>query len=188
MFALLNTLSIALFTLPLGQLADIGPASEVDLIDARGRPFQLSHLRGKAVVVSFVYTTCNGTCPLTTAGLGRVRRSLKGKGLWGKRVAFVSITLDPERDTPAVLGRYAASYRAEPEYWHFLTGPPSRVGQVLKAWDMWAKVAPSGVIDHPSRVFLIDPKGRQREIYSLETLDPEVVANDVASVLDEGRK
>jgi protein SCO1 len=178
---------LALIVLSGGPMADIGPAPEVTLIDAREHPFQLSELRGKAVVVSFVYTTCNGTCPLTTAGLDRVRRSLKGRGLWGKRVAFVSITLDPERDTPAVLARYATLYRAEPEHWHFLTGTPGRVNDVLKAWDMWAKVVPSGVIDHPSRIFLVDPNGRQREIYSLETLDPEAVADDVASVLNEGR-
>src|SRR5580704_2933789 len=107
---------LALILLTGGPLADIGPAPEVELIDSRGRPFQLSELRGKAVIVSFVYTTCNGTCPLTTAGLDRVRRSLKGRGLWGKRVEFVSITLDPERDTPGVLARYAALYRAEPEH------------------------------------------------------------------------
>ena len=134
--------------------------------------------------MSFVYTTCNGTCPLTTAGLDRVRSALKARHLWGDRVAFVSITLDPERDTPEVLRRYASIYRAEPSRWHFLTGPPDRVRAVLKAWDMWARIGPSGAIDHPSRVFLIDPAGHQREIYSLETLAPEAVADDVASVLE----
>lgn len=170
-----------------GPLADIGPAPEVELIDAQGRPFRMADLRGRAVLVSFIYTTCNGTCPLTTAGLDRIRSTLKARQLWGDRVAFVSITLDPERDTPEVLRRYASFYRAEPSRWRFLTGPPERVRGVLKAWDMWAKVGPSGVIDHPSRVFLIDPAGRQREIYSLETLDAESVADDVASVLGERR-
>jgi protein SCO1/2 len=168
-----------------GPLADIGPAPEVELTDAQGRPFRLSDLRGRAVVVSFIYTTCNGTCPLTTAAMDRVRSTLKARRLWGDRVAFVSITLDAERDTPEVLRRYAAFYRAEPSRWHFLTGPPDRVHAVLKAWDMWARVGPSGAIDHPSRVFLLDPAGHQREIYSLETLDAEAVADDVASVLGE---
>jgi protein SCO1/2 len=177
---------IALLVLALsGPLADIGPAPEVGLTDSLGRPFRLSDLRGRAVVVSFIYTSCNGTCPLTTAGLDRVRSALKSRRLWGKRVDFVSISLDPERDTPDVLRRYAATYRAEPEHWHFLTGPPDRVRAVLKAWDMWARVGPSGVLDHPSRIFLIDPAGRQREIYSLETLDAEGVAEDVATVLGD---
>jgi protein SCO1/2 len=183
---------LAFLALTSGPLADIGPAPEVDLVDAQGRPFRLAGLRGKAVVVSFVFTTCNGTCPLTTAGLDRVRRALKARRLWGKRVDFVSISLDPARDTPDVLRRYAAAYRAEPERWHFLTGPPDRVGAVLRAWDMWARPGPSGAIDHPSRIFLVDPEGRLREIYSLETLDPEGVADDVASVLGgeegEGRR
>jgi protein SCO1/2 len=170
-----------------GPLADIGPAPDVALIDSAGRPFRLSGLRGKVVVVSFVYTTCNGTCPLTTAGLDRVKTALKGRGLWGKRVEFVSISLDPERDTPEVLRRYAAFYRAEPEHWHFLTGSAVAVKGVLKAWDMWAKVGPGGALDHPSRIFLVDPEGRQREIYSLETLDPGTVAADVALLLDEAK-
>jgi len=172
--------------LAVGPLADIGPAPEVDLIDAAGRPFRLSGLRGRAVLVSFIYTTCNGTCPLTTAGLDRVRRTLRDRGLWGDRVAFVSISLDPSRDTPEVLSRYAAIYRADPGRWHFLTGPADRVEGVLRRWDMWARAGPSGAIDHPSRIFLIDPDGHRREIYSLETLDPASVADDVASLLAEG--
>ena len=179
---------IALLALALsGPLADIGPAPEVGLTDSLGRPFRLAELRGRAVVVSFIYTSCNGTCPLTTAGLDRVRAALKARHLWGDRVAFVSITLDPERDTPEALRRYAAIYRAEPSRWHFVTGSPDRVREVLGAWDMWARVGPSGMIDHPSRIFLVDPAGRQREIYSLETLDAEGVAADVASVLGERR-
>jgi protein SCO1/2 len=178
---------IVALALASGPLADIGPAPEVALIDSAGRPFRLSGLQGKVVVVSFVYTTCNGTCPLTTAGLDRVKAALKGRGLWGKRVEFVSISLDPERDTSEVLRRYAAIYRAEPEYWHFLTGPAGAVKDVLKAWDMWAKVGPAGVLDHPSRIFLVDPAGRQREIYSLETLDPATVVADVALLLDEAK-
>ena len=51
---------------------------------------------------------------------------------------------------------------------------------------MWARVGPSGVIDHPSRVFLVDPSGHLREIYNLETLTPEAVVQDVRAVLDEG--
>jgi len=56
---------------------------------------------------------------------------------------------------------------------------------VLADWGMWAKVGPSGVLDHPSRVFLVDPQGRQREIYSLEFLTPKTVVQDVKTVLGE---
>src|SRR4051794_9935114 len=83
-----------------GPLADIGPAPAVSLIDATGRPFELASLRGKAVVVSFIYTTCNGSCPATTHTLYRVQEVLKDAGLWGERVHFVSITLDRPATRP----------------------------------------------------------------------------------------
>lgn len=165
-------------------LADIGPAPDVSLIDSTGRPFQLSSLRGKAAVVSFIYTTCNGTCPATTFELHRTRQALKQAGLWKSKVEFVSITLDPERDTPEALARYAKLYNADPAAWHFLTGSKEQVGRVLKEWDMWVRLGPSGVLDHPSRIFLVDPQGRQREIYNLASLKPETVVQDVKSVLE----
>ncbi len=164
------------------DLADVGPAPAVRLIDQEGRPFDLESLRGRAVVVSFVYTTCQGSCPATTAALVRVQEALKQAKLWGDRVAFVSITLDPARDTPSTLDDYARVYRADPVHWRFVTGQADAVAAVWKAWDMWARVGPSGVIDHPSRIFLVDPRGRIREIYNLESLTPEAVARDVERV------
>ena len=70
------------------------------LTDAAGKPFDLARLQGKVVLVSFVYTTCGGTCPATTHTLYRVQQALKEAGLWGKRIEFVSITLDPAPTGP----------------------------------------------------------------------------------------
>lgn len=167
------------------SLADIGPAPRVKLRDATGKPFDSQSLKGKCVLVSFVFTTCNGTCPLTTKAMAECRDELAKAGLWGKNVEFVSITLDPEHDTPDVLKPYAAIYEADPRSWHFLTGSPAEVNRVIASWDMWAKRNALGVLDHPSRVFLIDPKGRQREIYSLEFLKPASVLADVKSLINE---
>ena len=166
-------------------LADIGPAPGVALTDSAGRPFRLEELRGKAVVVSFVYTTCNGSCPATTFGLVRAQRVLKEAGLWGDSVEFVSITLDPARDTPEALAAYARNFGADPAAWHFLTGPPDRVADVIAAWGMWARVNAKGVLDHPSRIFLVDPRGRQREIYNLDFLTPASLLQDIRAVLPE---
>ncbi len=170
---------------PGSDLADIGPAPRVELIDSEARPFALESLRGKVVLVSFVYTSCNGSCPATASALDRIRSALRESGDWGRSVEFVSITLDPARDTPEALARYARIYRAEPQAWHFLTGSPAQVAGVLASWDMWAKLGPSGVIDHPSRIFLVDPKGHRREIYNLESLRPGMVLRDVKDLLAE---
>jgi protein SCO1/2 len=169
-------------------LADIGPTPPVSLTDASGRPFTLSSLRGKAVIVSFIYTTCNGSCPATTGNLYRVQQALREAGIWGTQVEFVSISLDPVRDTPEVLAQYAKVFGADPDAWHFLTGPTDRVAKVIAAWGMWARVGPSGVLDHPSRVFLVDPRGRQREIYNLDFLTPKGVLEDVKTVLGEAKE
>ena len=110
-------------------LADIAPAPAVVLTDAAGKPFDLAQLRGKVVLVSFVYTTCGGTCPATTHTLYRVQQALKEAGHWGKRIEFVSITLDPVRDRPEVLAGYARVFDADTTAWHFLTGPARRGGR-----------------------------------------------------------
>ena len=167
-------------------LADIGPAPAIELVDSEFRPFSLGSLRGKVVLVSFIYTTCNGSCPATTSILDRIRRKLRDDGRWGRSVEFVSITLDPARDSPEALAQYARIYRADTNTWHFLTGAPERVAKVIASWDMWVKVDASGVIDHPSRTFLLDGAGHRREIYNLETLTPDSVARDVESLIAEG--
>jgi protein SCO1/2 len=166
-------------------LADIGPAPATILIDSAGKPFDLASLRGKVVLVSFVYTTCTGVCPGTTQALARIEETLKEAKVWATSVEFVSITLDPGRDTPEVLRQYARLFRADPTAWHFLTGSQAQVESVIAAWGMWVKSAPSGALDHPSRIFLLDPRGRQREIYNLEFLKPESVLQDVRGLLAE---
>lgn len=168
-----------------GRLADIGPAPIVSLTDQHGRPFALADLRNKAVLVSFIFTTCNGTCPATTRQLFRIQEELKRSRLFGDRVAFVSITLDPERDSPEVLLRYARTFGCDPDHWYFLTGTADRIDAVLRAWDMWAKRDAQGVLDHPSRTFLLDTRGHVREIYNLDLLAPRTVLEDVRSLLDE---
>jgi protein SCO1/2 len=169
-------------------LADIGTAPRTALVDSAGETFDLASLRGKVVVVSFIYTTCTGSCPVTTLALSRTQQALERANLWGTSVEFVSITLDPRRDTREVLNRYGRLYGADLARWHFLTGPPPQVEGVVKAWGMWAKADRSGAIDHPSRIFLLDPRGHEREIYNLEFLKEQTVIQDVRALLAEQRR
>jgi cytochrome oxidase Cu insertion factor (SCO1/SenC/PrrC family) len=80
------------------------------------------------------------------------------------------------------------AYDADPAHWTFLTGPPDQVNKVLTDWDMWAKPSANGQLDHPSRVFLLDRRGRVREIYSLEFFKPAWVVEDVQLLLREDDK
>src|SRR5947209_3104215 len=143
------------------RLAVIRKAPDFTLTDQDGRTVRSADLRGKVVVVSFVFTTCNGTCPATTHRMSALAQALKEQGLFkGDAVRLLSITLDPARDTPEALRRYMRLYDAEAAHWGFLTGPRERVEKVIAAWGMWARPAAGGQLDHASRVFLIDARWR----------------------------
>ncbi len=137
-------------------------------------------LQGKVLLVSFIFTTCNGTCPATTHRMAKVRQLVPDKD-----VVFLSITLDPVRDTPEALRNYIRLYDLDVSHWHFLTGPPETVAKVIADWGMWAKPAPNGQLDHPSRIFLVDRKLRVREIYNVDLLRPADVAEDIAELRKE---
>ncbi|HZT79029.1 MAG TPA: SCO family protein [Gemmataceae bacterium] len=187
MFSLtLLALTTAAAAEPPSRLAVIRPAPDFALTTQDDRPLRRADLRGKVLLVSFVFTTCSGSCPATTHRMGQVQQALKERGLLkGDRVRLVSITLDPARDTPEVLRNYMKLYDADPSSWTFLTGPRGDVEKVIAAWGMWAKPAANGQLDHPSRVFLVDAGGRIREVYNLNFLKAPWVVEDVELLLKE---
>jgi protein SCO1/2 len=170
------------------RLAVIDDAADFSLVDQDGQTLRFSDLRGKVVLVSFIFTTCSGTCPATTHRMGQVQQELKSRGLLDGRVQLVSITLDPRRDTPEVLRGYMRLYDADPASWRFLTGPLDEVQQVIESWGMWARPAANGQLNHPSRIFLVDTRQRIREIYNLAFLKTPWVADDVELLLHEANK
>jgi protein SCO1/2 len=179
---------LALFAAPEApsRLAAIQDAPDFTLTSQSGDRVHFVDLRGEVVLVSFIFTTCNGSCPATTHRMGQVQQELKTRGLLDN-VRLISITLDPARDTPDVLRNYMRLYDADPATWTFLTGPPNGVQKVIKAWGMWARPAANGQLDHPSRIFLVDPRGKVREIYNLNFLKTPWVADDVELLLKEQR-
>jgi protein SCO1/2 len=168
------------------RLAVIRRAPDFALTDQAGRKVSRDDLQGKVWLASFFFTTCTGNCPETTLRLSLVQQQLRRRGLLaGGEVRLVSITLDPERDRPEALRAYARLYEADPAAWRFLTGPPGQVARVLDAWGMWARRSPGGQLDHPSRIFLVDRRGRIREIYNLAFLRPAWVVEDIELLLRE---
>ncbi len=169
------------------RLAVIRQAPDFSLTTQSGDTLRLADIKGKVLLVSFIFTTCNGTCPATTHRMVQVQDALKAAGLWkGGGVHLLSVSLDPARDKPEVLREYMKLYGVDATHWTFLTGSPERVGKTLSAWGMWARPAANGQLDHPSRVFLADGKGRVREIYNLHFLKPTWVVEDVRLLLKEG--
>lgn len=169
------------------SMAVIQKAPSFSLTAQNGKTVSLGGLKGKVLLVGFVFTTCNGTCPATTHRMAKVQDAIRDRGL-SKEVHLVSITLDPERDTPGVLQRYMSLYDLDPSSWTFLTGSPKKVKKVFTSWGMWAKPSANGQLDHPSRVFLVDGRGQIREIYNLSFFKTEWVLEDIQSLIPKAEQ
>jgi len=99
-----------------------GRAPELALVDQFGQPLTLAELRGKVVLLTFTYSSCADVCPLITAAMAALQQRLTAAER--QQVFFLSVTTDPEVDTPAVLHAYATRLGADLASWAFLTGHP----------------------------------------------------------------
>ncbi len=167
------------------SLSKIGPAPDFTLTNQDGKPLSLSALRGKVVAVTFIFTACGNTCPLLTAKLVSIQKSLGAD--FGPRVFFAAITVDPLADTPPVLKRYANAHGADLKGWAFLTGPPTQVSDIAHRYGIYYKKQPGDEIDHTFLTSVIDPGGTVRVQYLGVRFDPEEFLQDIRSLLLEGK-
>jgi len=156
----------------------------VSLIDQHGSTFSLASLRGKPVLVDFIYTSCASTCPMLTAKIAAIAHQL-GPAL-GADVTIVSISLDPEHDSPAELAKYAKSHDADGPGWIFLTGPPSQIDQVLALFKLRRTRESDGSITHSIEAFLLGPDGHQIRQYNALDVSPEAVVADIDRARSKG--
>jgi protein SCO1/2 len=150
---------------------------DVSLIDQHGSAVSLASLKGKPVLIDFIYTSCASTCPVLTAKMVSVAREL-GPAL-GANVTMVSITLDPEHDSPAQLASYAKSRGADDNGWLFLTGEPAQIDQVLALFKLRRTHESDGSIMHSVSAFLLGPDGHQIRQYNALDVSAAAVAADV---------
>jgi protein SCO1/2 len=168
------------------RLPVIGPAPGFTLISQDGKPASLGDFRGKTLAITFIYASCTDTCPMLTDKMARVQDSLGT--MFGEKIIFISITVDPERDTPEVLKQYADSFGAHPVGRYFLTGEPPAVRDVLQDYGIYSKKTASGDIDHTFLTSLIDYHGDLRVQYVGVRFDPEEFRSDLLGLVDESVK
>jgi cytochrome oxidase Cu insertion factor (SCO1/SenC/PrrC family) len=188
-------------------LADYGPVPDFQLTASDGRLVTLTGLRGTVWLANFIYTECTETCPLQSLQVQR----LQGEFAGARDLRFVSITVDPAHDTPAVLQRYAAGYGADPERWLFLTGPKPAIqalardgfklgvsdvspaarsggpGWLLGPGPAFASHGSGGLILHSSRLVLVDRQARIRAYHRTDDPDSLARLRDNLRVLLAGR-
>ena len=164
-------------------LPKIGPAPAFALTSQDGLPVRLDDFRGKVVAVNFIYTLCTATCPVLTPMLVTVQDRL-GKE-FGRNIAFVSITLDPERDTPEMLKLYAQAFGADLGGWSFLTGLPEEILGLTGRYGVFSRKNASGEVDHSFLTSIVDRHGILRVQYLGTRFDPEELHQDLLSLAKE---
>lgn len=147
-------------------------------------------IRGKIGVVGYVFTNCPDICPLTTNNMRLIQERLKKEGITD--VELVSISFDPEVDTPSVLKRYAELRRLDLSNWTFLTGKKSVTDALIKEANVLAIVGDSTIIEgettyfyvHTDRISLFDRAGNIRNNYLGSQTDIEQVIRDIKILLN----
>ena len=165
------------------QLPKIAPAPDFMLTSQDGGQVTLTDFRGKVVAVTFIYTSCTSTCPVLTPMMSFVQDQL-GRD-FGRNIVFVSITVDPERDTPLVLKEYATSFGANLSGWSFLTGSPAAIRDVTRRYGVVASKNISGDVDHTFLTSIVDQHGILRVQYAGVRFDPEEFKRDLVGLLIE---
>lgn len=167
------------------SLPKIGPAPEFALTNQDGKRLALKDLRGKALAITFIYAGCADTCPLLTAKMAGIQAQLGAD--FGPKVYFVSITVDAERDTLAVLKRYAERHRANLAGWAFLTGTSAEIREVARRYGIYYKRSPRGDIDHTFLTSIVDQSGILRVQYMGVRFNPDEMLRDLQWLLREGK-
>ena len=164
-------------------LPKIGPAPDFELTSQDGAPVRLGDFRGKVVAVTFIYTLCSDTCPVLTPMMSFVQDRLGSD--FGSKIIFISVTVDPERDTPQVLKDYAQAFGANPSGWFFATGAPDVIRDVTRRYGVFASKAAGGNVDHTFLTSIVDPHGILRVQYLGVRFDPEEFRHDLLSLVNE---
>ena len=180
------------------RLERIQPVPEGAVLDTSSKPLRLSqYTRGRITLLSLIYTSCSDAagCPMALYSLQQVRRDLEKRKSMHGRVRLVSLSFDPAHDTPEAMRAYGNSEtsRRSAVPWYFLTTASPRdlrpildgLGQDVRVPADAAAAAKAGNISHTVKVFLIDRDGWVREIYTSSFLVPQVIVNDVQTLLLE---
>ncbi|MFQ5854338.1 MAG: SCO family protein [Anaerolineae bacterium] len=156
------------------------PAPDFTLVNQDGEVVSLSDFRGSFVLLDFIYTSCRTVCPMLTANFRRIQDELGDR--FGSGVFLISVTIDPEYDTPEVLKAYAETFGAGLSGWAFLTGEPETVYQMMDEYMQTFEEKAPRDIDHTALTVLINPAGEERHRYWGTGYPPQMVIERIEAV------
>ncbi len=165
------------------ELPALGRVPDFHFTTQDGKTLSRADLLGKVWVVDFFFTRCPGPCPLMSSRMAEISRELTK----AEDARLVSISIDPEHDTPEVLTEYATRFQVDPKRWIFLTGPKQEIEQFTTKGMLQALASDaSGIPTHSTRFLVVDRDGEIRKTRNLD--EPELVQKllmDIGSLLRE---
>jgi protein SCO1/2 len=165
----------------------LGPAPAFAFTDQRNRPFSDKELEGTVWLADFMFTTCQGICPILTERMKGFQDRFAGRAGW----RIVSFSVDPAHDRPDTLAAYAASHGADPARWTFLTGDKQEIFRTITdgfhlVVEEGAATSPEPIM-HSPRIVLVDVDGEIRGYYdALEEDSMTKLAADLDRLLKRG--
>lgn len=176
---------------PATRVMDITEPGErirtAELVDQTGRQRKIEDWRGRLMAVTFVYTRCPlpNYCPLLDRHFAAVQQQLQDAPELRERVRLVSVTLDPEYDTPPVLARHAAGLRSNPALWTFVTGQPSNIEDFASQFGVSVirENATADEIVHNLRTALIDADGKLVTVLAGSDWQPSQLITEIRNAL-----
>ena len=186
--AVMAMVAFAIFQ-PLLVLPRMGLSPGFRLIDQTGKAWSNEDLRGHIVLYNFTYTNCTAPCPQSNSAMQAIQRALPTINSRGYPVDLVTISFDPERDTPAVLADYAAQLGAEPSKWHFLTGEALPLKYVIGGgFGAYYQADETGTFTFEPTFALVDGAGILRAKYRTATPDPAILQRDLELIAKEAEQ
>ena len=173
---------------PILVLPLIVEAPRYGLTDQQGKWLLDTDLRGQIVLYNFTYAGCAAPCPQTSQAMRAVQDRLGELSAQGIAVALVTISFDPARDTPAALRAYAAQQGADPSRWHFATGEPAELKEVIgRGFRTFYTPNPDGTYRFDPVFVLVDGDGIIRAEYRTAAPNIDNILRDVRLVDEEAR-
>ncbi len=165
-------------------LPRIGAAPAFALTTHDNTQLSLASLRGKVVAVTFLFTTCQDTCPVLTAKLVNVERKLSASG--ERDVTFVAISVMPKHDTPQVLRKYGKAHGVDFSRWSFLTGDAAQIHKLAQQYGVFVRAKKTeDEVDHGFLTSLIDRDGIIRVQYMGTRFEPDEMLADLRALARE---
>ena len=173
--------------LPSSQINRTRLVPDFSLTERSGRKTSLADLRGNIWIADFIYTQCSDSCPLQTANMAKLQQQWSGE----RNLLLVSFSVDPERDTPQVLARYAKRFNADSQRWLFLTGNQDQIARLVEdGFHLPVAAALSHrhdkpIVLHSPRFILVDRQSEIRGTYdSRDRQSMQRLNADVAGLLN----